>query len=225
MNSIGYFYNLHVNFDAFLYSVMSVKMFSPGSPIITFMDRSLESPSSESLDLKYGSVLFKIGIPIKHRDVWCSYIDQKDGSEINTPKMKEYFSRIYEACKILNTDWIIRMEDDVHLRHPIKHLPETTCAGNYELYGMGGGSIFKRDRFIEIYENLPEDWFEKKIKNDGTYSWAADGLMKQLFTDHGETYSKWVEIIEDWQGDNPEAAVHHGNKTLYDKKYLEFRGL
>jgi len=221
MSSIGYFYNLHVNFEALLYSVMSVKMFSPGSPVITYLDPSIDN----ELQIKYMVTLPMIDVSVKFKNTQCSYIDQKDGAEVNTPKMKEYFSRIYEACKTLDTEWVIRMEDDVHLRHPIKHLPSTVCAGNYEIYGMGGGSIFKRERFLEIYESLPEDWFEKKIRNDGTCSWAADGLMKQLFTDHGETYSKWVEIIEDWQGTNIEAAVHHGNKTLYDKEYLKFRGL
>lgn len=219
--SVGYFYNLHVNFEAFLYSVMSVKMFSPGSRIITFLDASV----GDMLSIKYTMFLREIGVDYLNRIPQCSYIEKKDGVEINTPKMKEYFYRLHKACKILDTEWIIRMEDDVHLRHPIKHFPDTSCAGNHEMYGMGGGSIFKRQAFIDVYEGLPEDWIDQKIKKDGDCAWAADGMLKHMFTEHGHTYSKWVEIIEDWQGSNPEAAVHHGNKTLYDKEYLKYRGL
>lgn len=219
--SVGYFYNLHVNFEAFLHSVMSVKMFSPGSKIITFLDPSIDN----ELQIKYMVTLPLIEVGWVFKNTECSYIDSKDGVEINTPKMKEYFTRLYEACKMLDTEWVIRMEDDVHLRHPIKHFPDTSCAGNHEMYGMGGGSIFKRQVFIDIYENLSDNWIDLKIAKDKDCAWAADGMLKHLFTEHGHAYSKWVEIIEDWQGSNPEAAVHHGNKTLYDKKYLEYRGL
>lgn len=219
--SIGYFYNLHVNFEAFLHSVMSVKMHSPGSKVIAFVDSSVGT----QLQIDYLIVLSMLKLPAVTRQVQCSYIDKKDGAETNTPKMKEYFTRLYEACKILDTEWLIRMEDDVHLRHPIRFLPDTSCAGNHSDYGMGGGSIFKRQVFIDIYESLSEDWIDNKIKKDGDCAWAADGMLRQMFTEHGHAYSKWIEIVEDWQGSNPEAAVHHGSKTLYDKKYLEYRGL
>lgn len=219
--SIGYFYNLHVNFEAFLHSVMSVKMHSPESKVVAFVDSSVGS----ELQIKYMVTLPLIEIDCVFRNTQCSYIDKKDGVEFNIPKMKEYFNRLYEACKMLNTEWMIRMEDDVHLRHPIKNFPSTSCAGNHEHYGMGGGSIFKRQVFIDVYETLPEDWIDKKVQRDPDCAWAADGMLRQMFTEHGHAYSKWVEIIEDWQGSNPEAAVHHGNKTLYDKKYLEYRGL
>ena len=219
--SVGYFYNLHVNFEAFLHSVMSVKMFSPGSKIITFLDPSV----GNSLQIDYLILTSMLKIGAVTRQTHCSYIEKKDGVEINAPKMKEYFARLYEACKTFDTEWVIRMEDDVHLRHPIKYFPDTSCAGNHEIYGMGGGSIFKRQAFIDVYEGLPEDWIDQKIKKDGDCAWAADGMLKHMFTEHGHAYSKWMEIVEDWQGSNPEAAIHHGNKTLYNKEYLKSRGL
>jgi hypothetical protein len=46
-----------------------------------------------------------------------------------------------------------------------------------------------------------------------------------MFTENGYGYTKWEDITEDWHGEDPDAALHHGDKSLYDKDYLRRRGL
>lgn len=219
MSNIGYFYNLHVNLDSFLYCIATVKKYSPESPIHLVTDKSLH------LYKKYISLANVIGLPITLRDESCTYIDRADPLDINLPKMQEFFARMYMVCNMLDTKWIVRLEDDVHMRGPIKSFPSTECAGNHESYGMGGGSIFNREVFIKLYEDRGKEYIENKCKADNNKAWAGDGLVREFFTERGYTYSRWEEITEDWDEAHKEAAFHHGDKSLYDKAYLKQRGL
>lgn len=219
MNTVGYFYNLHVNIDSFLYCLMSVKKYSPGSPVILFTDESLDNWR----DYK---VLSKIlTVPLIIRDTPATFIDRKDVIDVNYSKMQEYINRMYTACTMLDTKWIVRLEDDVHMRRPIKKYPTTACAGNYHDFGMGGGSIMNREAFIKIYENYGPEWIYYKCVIDDRNAWAGDGLIRNMFEANGYTYAKWAEITEDWMEDDKDAAFHHGDKQLYDKTYLKQRGI
>lgn len=218
-NSIGYFYNLHVNVDSFLYSLISVKKYSPGSPVVLFTDESLYNWKD------YKSLSKILTVPFVLRDKPATFIDRTDSINTNLPKMQEFINRMYTACTMLDTKWVVRMEDDVYMRKPISRYPTTMCAGNHQDFGMGGGSIMDREVFISIYEKSGPEWIESKCKSNNDNAWAADGLLRQMFQANEYTYSKWVEITEDWMEDDKDAALHHGDKTLYDKTYLKQRGL
>jgi hypothetical protein len=196
-----------------------VRKYSPESPIQLVTDKSLD------LCDKYVVLSNIIGLPILVRDKPCSYIDRSDKFEINLPKMQEWFDRMYTVCGMLDTKWVVRLEDDVHMRRPILEFPTTPAAGNDKDYGMGGGSIFDREIFMRIYEEDGVEYVNKKCVADNNRAWAGDGLLRQMFTDHNHEYSKWIEITEDWQENNKDTAFHHGDKSLYNKDYLKLRGL
>jgi hypothetical protein len=219
MNTIGYFYNLHVNTDSFLYSLMSVKKYSPGSPVILFTDESLYNWKD------YKALSKILTIPFVLRDKPATFIDRQDSLETNLPKMQEFINRMYTACTMLDTQWVVRLEDDVHMRSPIRQYPTTMCAGNHQDFGMGGGSIMNREVFISIYENEGPKFITDNCIADNNKAWAADGLLRNMFETKGYSYSKWSEITEDWMENDKDAAFHHGDKTLYDKTYLKQRGL
>lgn len=219
MNSVGYFYNLHVNLYSFLYCITTVKKFSPESPIQLFTD--VHSPMYQ----EYAVLSSILKLPITVRDVDCSFIDKSTSFESNLVKMQEYVNRMYTACKAMDVKWVVRLEDDVHMRRPISRFPETTAAGNHGDFGMGGGSIFDREVFVSLYEQMGPAYIESKCKSQKDYAWAGDGLLRYFFTDNGYTYSKWSEITEDWYDADKDAAFHHGDKSLYNKEYLQFRGI
>lgn len=218
-NSIGYFYNLHVNVDSFLYSLMSVKKYSPGSPVILFTDESLYNWKD------YKALSKILTVPFVLRDKPATFIDRTDNINTNLPKMQEFINRMYTACTMLDTKWVVRLEDDVYMRRSIKEFPPTMCAGNHHDFGMGGGSIMHRETFLSIYENYGPEWIEYKCIMNNANAWAVDGMLREMFKVNGYDYSKWAEITEDWMEDDKDAALHHGDKTLYDKTYLKQRGL
>lgn len=219
IREVGFYYNLHVNVESFLHSVLTVKKHVPGAPIWLVTDQSLENLSV------YQYLADLLHLPIIMRAEHCTYIERKDSLEVNTIKMYEFFDRMYDVSTRMNTKWIVRMEDDVYIRKPITRWPDTPAAGNSDAGGMGGGSIFDRKTFIKLYENISYDYIESKCKENETNNFSADGILRWMFTENNLKYSKWREITEDWHDQDTDGAVHHGDKSLYDRSYMRKRGL
>lgn len=219
MDSVGYFYNLHVNVESFLYCITSVKKYSPGSTILLFTDESLEQWE------QYEKLAKILSLPLIIRDTPASYISRLDDISTNLPKIQEFIHRMYTAATMLDTTWMVRLEDDVHMRREIREFPTTMCAGNYGEFGLGGASIMHRETFIKIYENYGPEWIEYKCLRDHKNAWAGDMMLREMFEANGYPYAKWIEITEDWMEDHKDAAFHHGDKRLYNKTYLKQRGL
>ena len=217
---ISFHYNLHVNFNSFLWCVSTVRKYHGDSPI------HLVTDETNPLWKKYRQFAELFDIPFTLRKNPCFYVDRSNDIDTNYPLMKEWFDRMYLTCKMFpETDWVIRLEDDVHLRKAVSIFPETDCAGNYTGGSMGGGSIFKREKYITMYDNLSSDYIMNIMREDKRYLFAADALLQNLFERNGYTYSKWQEISEDWFSEDKNGAVHHGDKSLYDRDYLNFRNL
>lgn len=127
----------------------------------------------------------------------------------------EYLRRIYDTCMITDTTWIILFEDDVLTKGTINEFPETDCAGVcawplstslYDYlknirksstllgYGMSGGSIFKREKFIQCYENIEKFDLSALVHLDHRLTGWTDILINVLFLYNGCTYSVWNEI-------------------------------
>ena len=202
-----------------MYSALTIRKHMPFSPVQLVTDKDL--PNLE----QYKVVAELLEIPMTIRNIRCTYIDKSHDLELNISKMYEWFDRMYYMCEILSTKWVVRMEDDVYLRRPITKFPGTEAGGNYIAHGMGGGSIFNRLAFMEMYKKLDYDYIDKKCRENETNNFAADGILRYMFTENGYGYSKWEDITEDWQGEDTDAALHHGDKALYDRAYLLKRGL
>lgn len=144
------------------------------------------------------------------------YINKNDSIETNLPKMLESHFRLYNSCKLYESEWVLILEDDVFLKKEITRFPAADCGKNREDVGfLGGGSIFKRDAYIKIYENVKETGLTELIKQNHLFSWAGDVLKKHLFTVHGYTNEKWVELAEPGYWDDTDYSVFHGYKALH----------
>lgn len=219
IREVGFYYNLHVNVEAFTYSMLTIRKYMPYAPIQLVTDRDL--PNLET----YKTLSEVFSLPITVRNIGCTYINGADDLDLNIAKMYEWFDRMYLMCELLNTKYVVRMEDDVHLRGPITKLPTTHAGGSHKDTGMGGGTIFERKAFMELYRALDYDYIDKKCRENETNNFAGDGVLRWMFTEHGYTYSKWQDITEDWHDQDKNAALHHGDKSLYDREYLKRRGI
>jgi hypothetical protein len=153
----------------------------------------------------------------------------------------EYLNRIYNHCNSTDSDWVLIMEEDVRTLRKIKIFPETDCAGprlNFytseltkELikmhgekkypygYGLSGGSIFKRQTFLNCYPNY------KQLENfsqldERLFGWS-DIPLTLLFQLNGYDYTTWEEVSElthIYKIDR-DAALDHAYKYWYNKEY------
>ena len=149
----------------------------------------------------------------------------------------EYLRRIYDTCMATNTTWIVLFEDDVLTKGVISKFPETDCAGvcawqlhpslEYYLknvrntstligYGMSGGSVFKREKFIQCYENIKDFDLETLVQFDHRLTGWTDILINVLFLYNRCTYSIWDEIEQYSLGKiNDSASFRHDYKDKY----------
>lgn len=157
---------------------------------------------------------YSVEMTIRQRNQ--GYINRNDSVETNIPKMLESHYRIYNTCKKSNSEWILLLEDDVLIKRPIQNWPTSDCGKNRDDVGfLGGGSIFKRIVFVNLYERLGEIGLENIIKTEHTYSWAGDVLKKKIFNDYGASHEKWIELAEPNYYENTDHAVFHGYKELH----------
>lgn len=155
--------------------------------------------------------------------------------------VKEYLKRINEHCLNNDSEWVLLMEEDVQSQRKINHFPSTECAGprlnpystqlnnylisiyGYKNYGYGicGGSIFKREAFLNAYKNTPN--IEDYVQYDNRLSGWGDIPLTLLFHLSGYNYSIWNEVSEKTHYTNPiirDSAFDHAYKYWYNKEYI-----
>jgi len=103
--------------------------------------------------------------------------------ELNVEKYLSYLRRMRDALSFLNTDYVLRLEDDVRCIGKVWHIPKFDVIGPFNIYGTfdevtnhyinyargtsytkekdkiynhncGGGSIFKRTSFLEYIDQV-----------------------------------------------------------------------
>jgi hypothetical protein len=151
----------------------------------------------------------------------------------------EWLKRVNDTCLKYNTEWILLFEDDVLTKNSNIVFPNIDSAGlicwswNYSLdillknrnkinsnfgYGMCGGTIFKRQVFIEAYNKINEFDLEYLSQLDHRVILASDCLINCFLQYFGATYDLW-DKLEDmtypgWV-ENNNACFTHGYKNLY----------
>jgi hypothetical protein len=151
----------------------------------------------------------------------------------------EWLRRINDTCLKYNTEWILLFEDDVFTKNSNITFPEEDSAGLicwpwhnglYNLlssrnnrnknvgYGMCGGSIFKRQVFINAYNKINEFDLKYLSQLDSRITLASDCLINCFLQYFGATYSLW-DKLEDmtypgWVGAANTCFIH-GYKNLY----------
>ena len=208
---ITFCYQDSLHFNAFKFCIENIRKYYPDSPI--FLYRSLQDNKLE----EYKKVCsdYNIILTIRHRHQ--GYISRFDTMEQNLPKMLESHYRIYHSCINSNSEWVMLVEDDVLIKRAIKRWPNSDCGKNRDHIGhCAGGSVFKRQIYIDIYQKLGEDGLATMIQTDHTYSWAGDALKAIIFREHGATEERWVELAEPESYDGEDHAVYHGYKDLHE---------
>jgi hypothetical protein len=155
----------------------------------------------------------------------------------SSSSIMKYLERIYETCKLFDSEWIILFEDDVLTKGRIISFPSTDAAGvsshpykpelsallnnspsPFKGYGMAGGSIFRREIFIKCYENIDSFHLDDYAKLDPRIIGWGDLPLTFIFQINGYTYSEWSGVDEHASGIyRIGAAFEHNFKTYYGK--------
>lgn len=162
---LGAFHQAYSNRKATENAIRSFRTYHPDSPYFLYSDNGLDfSDIAEKYNCEYVFCDTRIGY------------DKCFGFGIEGAFL--WMERFYKACKSLNCDYIIMMEDDILIRNEIT-IPEnsevsghSTFGNKYDpsylkylsekyqvifqndWYGSGGGSIFKVETFVENYDRI-----------------------------------------------------------------------
>ena len=150
----------------------------------------------------------------------------------------EWLSRLNETCTMYDTDWVVIFEDDV-LTKSNNIIYPTSDSGGVSLnswtfrltnelrkhntknqkwgYGMCGGSIFKREVFLDCYSKINKFPLEELSKLDDRILGWSDTLINCLLQYFGYTYEVWGGMGDMTIGRQiPETACFiHGFKEFY----------
>ena len=197
-------------FHSFQHCIKSVRKYYPNARIDFYID------DNNSRLKEYDEFCLMYNCNVYPRSQHQSYIRKSDGYLHNIPKMLESHRRIYESCKRSDDEWILLLEDDVVIKREIKSFPSADCGNNREeIPRPGGGSIFKRQMYINVYERIGESGIVEIIKRNHDCSWAGDLLKEHMFLLCGVSSERWVELAEPDYFDNTDHAVFHGYKELH----------
>ena len=209
-NTIAFRYN-PVNYKfSFLDVIVNVRAHYKNEDIFVYLDDNRD-------DLKFYKIIGKkYNLKIILRETHRTFINKNDSFDINLPKIKESIQRIYHTCTNTEAKWIINLEDDVHVKKRIDHFPTTDVGTNRPSVGFaGGGGIFLRTKFVEVYEEISDTQLIDMFKKNKNNIWATDIIMKRMYETSEFTSEKWVELAEPGYFENNPHSVFHGNKELH----------
>lgn len=181
--SLGFVYQCFDE-DLSLFNCLSgVREYYPDAPIYLMSDGGGNDYSNAA---KYFKCKY-----IKYLDNVNPNFQSLDGNgkpiskELNISRYLAYLRRMKDALSFLNTDYVLRLEDDVRCTGRIWHIPKFDVVGPFNIYGTfdevtnhyinytrgtpynkendkvynyncGGGAIFKRTSFLEYIEKVLE---------------------------------------------------------------------
>lgn len=208
-NKIAFTYMPYEYFESYKNVITNVRKYYPDSDIMIYFD------DNKKYINKYIDVAKEFNCTYYIREKHYNYIYREDDLSINLPKIQESCARTYNTCLNSEAEWIMMLEDDVLLKRQIKSWPHSDCGTNREYFKIGGGAIFKREKFKQAYENLREEGIENIIKNHPVCVWAGDELYKEMLLTVNCSYEKWIELAEPEYCDDTDHAVFHGYKDLH----------
>ena len=217
-------YQTWKNKDAVNYSLTEFRKHFPTNPIHLVSDNGADY--TDFVDM------FKLDYTFKSSNVFPG------GRFGEISHCYEWLSRLNDTCIMYQTNWIVIFEDDVltvnnNIKFPIsdsggvnvnRWKPQLTDElKKYNVknenwgYGMCGGSIFKRDAFLDCYSKINEFPLEELSKLDCRIVGWSDTLINCLLQYFGYTYEVW-EGMGDMtiRKQIPETACFiHGFKEFY----------
>jgi hypothetical protein len=206
-DNIVFTYNPWKHLNSYKNTLYNVRKYYPNSDIFIFFDGNRD-------DLQeYIEVASNYNCIVSVRDNEVGYINRFSNMEENIPKMLEWTDRIKSACESSDSEWAMLLEDDVLIKRAIKYWPSSDCGKNRHNVGFtGGGSVFRRQKFLEC---LYKSDIPTIIRKDTNAGWAGDHLLRYIFRLNGATEEKWLELAEPGYYDDTDHAVFHGYKKLH----------
>lgn len=158
---------------------------------------------------------------------------------------KLYMDRFYEACAAMDCEYIMMMDEDVLVKEAFKFQENDIImtpgiynnigsAGmqwissrggrtDYPYYSFGGGSILRRTKFMQAYENHKEDFFnnyeeiyQKSMAEHAIgWGWNDSMICSFMYADRAE-FSTNLPVIESGNEDDP-APIIHKFKKFYNQ--------
>jgi len=157
----------------------------------------------------------------------------------NIQNCYDWLERVNETCELYNTEWVVIFEDDVLTQNNDIQFPTEDSAGmsphqwspglttllktkntknkNWG-YGMCGGSIFRRESFLQSYKKIDEFDLEIISRLDKRIIGYSDTLINSFLQYFGYSYQKW-DCLDDMSLPGHEyskkSCFIHGNKLYY----------
>lgn len=228
-------------------AIESFRKFNPNSKYIIICDNGDD----------YTEISKKYNCDYIHSNKHIGYPKVPYGFYYND--MMEYLDRFIKAVSLCENDNIIIMEDDVHIINNIivnssdEMLVTKNCLGNFihpiildfiskisksnidNIYGMGGGSIFKRKSFIEAFKKakpLIDLNFNMMQTIYPTIGWT-DCIISIIMMCNGNTHkvnpqlhelSSWGQDYTKINYDNIDELYQSGISILHHyKKYYHLQ--
>jgi len=205
-NTITFTYNPYFYFESYKNVLENLRKHYEDSDVFIYFDSSREDFK------KYESIANDYNCFFIIRESDLGYINRNEPLNINKPKMIEWFNRVINTAKNTNSEWVLNLEDDVIVKRRIVNFPKMDVGTCRRYFRPGGGSIFKRNIFLESIKNCNA---ENMIDIINEASWAGDILLENIFKKGNATFEEWIELAEPNYRDNIDHAIYHGYKELH----------
>lgn len=206
INKITFIYHPYIYFESYKNVLSNVRKHYPTADVFIYFDSFREDVE------KYRDVANEYGCKFNIREEKMFYINKEDSIEVNTSKLTEWLNRIKYTCENSDAEWILQLEDDVVVKREIKQFPLMDVGTCRDYLRPGGGSIFKKEKFLNSIKKVN---VSELIKTIPDASWAGDWLLQNIFIINDVTFEEWVELAEPEYRDDTDHAIYHGYKDLH----------
>jgi hypothetical protein len=205
-DNISFIYAPYIYFESYKNSLGNVRKHYPTADIFIYMDSFRDDIE------KYRKISDEHNCKFTIRESHIFYTNRTDSIEINEPKMIEVCYRLTHASENTSAEWMMILEDDVVVKRPIQKWPNADVGTCRAYFRPGGGSIFKREIFLNCIKNTN---IQSIIRNVPEANWAADVVLENIFRINDAKFEEWIELAEPEYRDNTDHAIYHGYKDLY----------
>jgi hypothetical protein len=205
-DNISFIYAPYIYFESYKNSLSNVRKHYPTADIFIYIDSFRDDIE------KYRKISDEHNCKFIIRESHIFYTNRTDSIEINEPKMIEVCYRLTHASENTSAEWMLILEDDVLVKRPIQKWPNTDVGTSREYFRPGGGSIFKREVFLDSIKKVDISYM---VKNIPDASWAADVLLEHIFRNNNVEHERWIELAEPGYYDDTDHAIYHGYKDLH----------
>jgi hypothetical protein len=242
-SQLGFYLWAYINDQSVDYILGKLRNGYPESDIVLSSDNG--SDMSEIAE-KYNAKKYIHGKK-SHGPCHKSLEANRYGWTVNEAKL--WLDRLYEACKTIENEWVMLLEEDVLVKERfvfpaadiimIPNIRNAICTSgmdwvksrggktNYPWYSAGGGSIINRQKFIDAYENHIDSFTEnyERIYTDsmnqrvGGWGWNDSIICVLMYTENPEISTE-LPILETGNEDDP-APIIHAFKKYYKTKYIQ----